>query len=382
MKKGKKSQNSKEYLEYLIFEKDILKLKNIALLLIIIGSIAIISLQIFKQKTSNTDDGCGEGHSKEHMEEMLVEAGYSYNEIEKLSYEELIDIYHTISKNNKGQYAGKFTNKEYPKEDASILKQNYYIMASKGDFDSIVKDFEDKKLKYFFSQSYNKELITIYNDAYYLRNIIGEGRQANNFNVKETLASIKDPQMLLYGTLLSEEKYRRDTLTDIFSLSPILIKKHVRVDSIFSTSMSSVQSLDKDKKDSRFNEMAKYLGEGNFTFYKFDFTIDNNNLTAYIYKNINNFKLSFYGIYSNSDYNPYLRVYDFIQMENSIIQNNSNTNNNSYNNSPTVNVEKNDIQEDNSSIDGPHIYIDDNENIPIGENQENSTTTNKDFNLD
>lgn len=351
MKKGKKSQNIKEYLEYLIFEKNILKLKNIALLLIIIGSIAIISLQIFKQKTSNTDDGCGEGHSKEHMEEMLVEAGYSYNEIEKLSYEELIDMYHTISKNNKGQYAGKFTNKEYPKEDASILKQNYYIMASKGDFDSILNDFEDKKLKYLFSESYNKELITIYNDAYYLKTIIEEGRVANNFNVIEVLKNIKDPQMLLYGTLLSKEDYRRDIFVDIFSLSPVLIEKQVRVNSTFSTSMSSVQSLDKDKKDSRFNEMAKYLGEGNFTFYKFDFTIDNNNLTAYIYKNLNNFKLSFYGIYSNNSSVPYLKVYDYLQIDNN-------------------GIPVDELDEDYWSNDDLYMNVTENENIPTEDNQE------------
>lgn len=382
MKKRKDFENTKEYIEYLIYEENILNTKNVLFLLIIIGSIAIISLQFSKSLNSDFDWFEGNTITKESMQDTLLQAGYSQEEINNLSDEELTSLFNNILLSNKGQEAGNSRYSEYPEQEASILKQDYYLKASKGDFDSIVTDFEDKKLKYFFSQSYNKELITIYNDAYYLRNIIGEGRQTNNFNVKETLASIKDPQMLLYGTLLSEEKYRRDTLTDIFSLSPILIKKHVRVDSIFSTSMSSIYNLDKDKKDSKFNEMAQYLNGGNYIFYKIGFTIDNNNLTAYIYKNIDDLTLSFYGIYSNSDYNPYSRVYDFIQMENSIIQNNSNTNNNSYNNSPTVNVEKNDIQEDNSSIDGPHIYIDYNENIPIGENQENSTTTNKDFNLD
>lgn len=351
MKKRKDFENTKEYIEYLIYEENILNTKNILFLLIIIGSISIISLQFNTLFQSKFDGIEGVPFEITEMQDALVQAGYSQEEVLELSEDDLRSLYTKIFLSNKGQEAGNSKYSEYPEQEASILKQAYYLKASKGDFDSIVTDFEDKKLKYFFSQSYNKELITIYNDAYYLKTIIEEGRVANNFNVIEVLKNIKDPQMLLYGTLLSKEDYRRDIFVDIFSLSPVLIEKHVRVDSIFSTSMSSIYNLDKDKKDSKFNEMAQYLNGGNYIFYKIGFTIDNNNLTAYIYKNIDDLTLSFYGIYSNNSSAPYLKVYDYLQIDNN-------------------GIPVDELDEDYWSNDDLYMNVTENENIPTEDNQE------------
>lgn len=368
--KRKNFNNTKDYIEYLIYEKNILNTKNIIILLIIIGTIAIISTQL---TNFNSDFYSVEGEqiTKETMIETLLQAGYSEEDINNMSEDELNSIFNSILMSNNGQQTGNNKYKEYPEQDAAILKQDYYLKASTGDFNSIISDFEDKKLKYMFSKSYNKELITIYNDAYYLKTIINN-TNADKFKISQTLSSIKDPQMLVYGVLLTEEKYRRDTIVDSFSLSPILLNKKVTVTSKFSTSMSSISSL--DEKDNRFDEIAKFLNEGNYVFYRFDFTIDNNDLSAYIYKNMSTFELSFYGMYSKSQDNIYLTVYDYMQMEINSSQNNSNTIQTSPSNSTngddsfTENNQNEILEEENGNED---TNLNGNEDTNLNNNENN-----------
>ena len=309
----KKFNSLKEYIEHLIYKKDILNMKNIMIFLVIIGVISVLSLQISKSIKTDFDWFEGDTITKERMIESLVSAGYSEHEINAMNDDELNRLFNEILISNNGQQAGNSKYKEFPEQDASILKQDYYLKASDGDFDYIISDFEDKKLKYLFSTTYNKELITIYNDAYYLKTITND--TTDKFKIKEILSSIRDPQMLLYGALLTEESYRRDILVDKFSLSPVLVNKHIVVSSKFSTSMYGVNSLEPHRKDAKFTEMAQYLNDGNYIFYKFDITIDNNPLSAYIYKDMNSFDLSLYGLYSNEAEHPYRTVYDFIQID-------------------------------------------------------------------
>lgn len=347
--KRKDFDTIQEYIDYLIYKKNILSTKSIFILIIIIGAIAIASLQLSKSSNSDFDWFEGNTITNEFMKDTLLQVGYSQDEIDKLTDEQLYSLFDRAFDNIKGQQVGNYKYQEYPEQNAGILKQDYYLKASKGDFDFIVTDFEDKKLKYSFSKLYNKDLITIYNDAYYLKMIINDN-STDSFKIQQILSNIKDPQMLLYGTLLTKEKYRRDTIIDKMSLSPILLKKQVNVTSRFSTSMGSISTLTNDKKDIRFDEMAQYLKEGSYIFYRLEFYIDNNLLTAYIYKNTNDFKLSFYGIYSKHESDIYLTVYDFIQMENKTTQNN--TTNNTINNTNTNFTEESTIDENTHSFTG------------------------------
>lgn len=332
----------KEYIEYLIFKKDALSMKNIIAFLIVIGIISASLLQLGKTFNKDFDWFQGNTITDDSMKEALLQAGYSEEDINNMSEEELISHFNNVSSSNKQQNAGTHKYNEFPEQEAEVLKQDYYLEASKGNFEYITNDFEEKKMRYYFSETYNKDLITIYNDAYYLKTIINNNSN-DSFKIKQVLSNLKDPRMLLFGTLLSQEKHRRDVIVDKFSLSPILVKKHITTTSLYSTSMASLSSQPANKKDMRFNEMAKYLNDGNYIFYKLDFIVDNNQLTAYFYKNMSNFQLNLYGMYSDDINTIYLRVYDFIQMENGSSQNSVNQNVNTV--SPESNPTSNDFEE-------------------------------------
>lgn len=380
----RKFDTIQEYIDYLIYDKNILNLKNICILIILLGTIAIGLLQFNKSQNSDYDWFEGGTVSIDNMKETLIQAGYSAEEINKLSDEEIDSLFTEMFVNIKGQTTGNNKYKEFPEQEASVLKNDYYLKASKGDFDFIVTDFEDKKIKYYFSKPYNKELITIYNDAYYLKTI--SNNTEDSFKIQQVLSNIKDPQMLLYGSLLTEEKYRRNTFIDKFSLSPILVKKQVTFSSIFSTSMLSISTIDNDNsKDSHFREMAQYVNDGNYIFYRIKFYIDNNPLTAYMYKNASDLKLTFYGVYSDDKNSPYLRVYDFIQMENTIANSYNTANNNNSNSNTNTNIgnKLENTNSDSSNNDNNSNNINNNVNISEEiEEIENIETTEEELNFD
>lgn len=324
--KDKKNFNSlPEYIYYLATEKNILSTKNIVIFISIIGMIAFISIEMLGNNKEKANPYIGEEFTYEYMIEVLNNNGYTMSELNEMTEDRISELFNEIYYSSKGQSTGNSKHKEYPVSESQILKQDYYRMASTGNFKAIINDFEDKKLEYSFSEFHNKELITIYNDAYYLNTIINQDSEPSSYLISQVLSNIKDSQMLLYGILLSPEESRRDIIKDKVSLSPILANKKIRVNSVKSGSLVSSQNSAEFKDDYRFKEIARYLTEGDFIIYKFDFTIDGNNLVAYSYKDILESKTTFYGIYYPplSNCNDYLTIMDWINMDNDL--NNVNT---------------------------------------------------------
>lgn len=361
MKKRKDFNNIQDYIFYLINEKNLINPKNIILFIIAIGLIAFISIEFLSTNSRNEDPFIAEEFTYDYMIEVLVNQGYEESVLREMDEDRVVSLFNEVFYNTKNQNAGNEKNKEYPSSLAETLKQDYYILASKGDFKSIVTDFENKKLEYSFSELYNKDIINIYNDAYYLNTSTSQSNQYNNYLAAQILSNIKDPQMLLYGVMLSNEEARRDVIKDKISLSPILIKNNIRVDSVSSGSLESVYKSEKFKNDSRFKEVARYLNEGDYIIYRFDFTIDDNSLSAYIFKNMEDLTLGFYGMYAPSNVNDnynYLTVMEWIELDNilsgntgNIHQNNSNNSNNSNTNTTIQNnestIETNDATNEN-----------------------------------
>lgn len=381
MKKRKDFNNIQDYIFYLITEKNIITPKNIILFIITIGIIAFISIELFVTNSRNEDPFIGEEFTYDYMIEVLVNQGYEESTLKEMDEDRVVSLFNEVFYNTKNQNAGNEKNKEYPSSLAETLKQDYYILASKGDFKSIVTDFENKKLEYSFSELYNKDIINIYNDAYYLNTSISQSNQYNNYLAAQILSNIRDPQMLLYGVMLSNEEARRDVIKDKVSLSPILINNNIRVDSISSGSLESVYKSEKFKNDSRFKEVARYLNEGDYIIYRFNFTIDGNSLSAYIFKNMEDLTLGFYGIYAPSNVNDnynYLTVSEWIELDNILSgntgnspQNNSNNNTNTttQNNESTVEVDdSNNENINNSSINNDTNELEEDIEEDINEN--------------
>lgn len=363
--KRKDFNSNKEYIEYLIYNKNLLNPKTVILFILIVGTIAITSIGLLSLKNDNYKGHLGEDFTYEYMIEVLRNAGYEESELKKMNEDRIVSLFNQIYLNNRNQNAGKPKYKEYPSSMSGTLKQDYYLLASKGDFKSIVTDFEDKKLEYSFSEVHNKDLITIYNDAYYLNTVINENSQRNDYLTTQVLSNIKDPQMLLYGILLSPEESRRDTIKDKVSISPMLVNNSIRINSVESGSLESASNSAKFKNDYRFKEVARYLYEGDYIIYKFDFTIDGNNLLAYAFKNISDSTTGFYGIYAppgvTNNY-EYLTVYEWIELEKDLSTGyTSNTESESPANDSTTNeATTNNSNQDTgqSSDDSKYTYID------------------------
>lgn len=338
--KRKDFNNYQEYIEYLIYKKNILNPKTLILFILLIGFIAFTSIGLLGSSKDKYSGYHGEEFTTDYMIEVLVNAGYEEEELKNMEKDRIVSLFNNIYFNNKNQNAGKPKNEEYPDSLSSVLKQDYYLLASKGDFKSIISDFEDKKLEYSFSEMYNKEIITIYNDAYYLNTVINENSERNDYLTTQVLSNIKDPQMLLYGVLFSPEESRRNIIKDKISVSPILSNNNIRINSVTSGSLESASNSSKFKDDYRFKEVARYLNEGDYLIYKFDFTIDGNNLFAYAFKNMTDLTLGFYGIYAPpgiTDNYGYLTISEWIELENDLnIGYTSNKESQTQNNSSTT----------------------------------------------
>lgn len=384
MKKRNDFNNIQDYIFYLVNEKNILNLKNITIFIIGIGIIAFISIELIGgSKLDGENAFIGTEFTYDYMIEVLVKNGYEESELRAMDESRVISLFNEIFYNTKNQNAGNTKNKEYPSTLSETLKQDYYMLASKGDFKSIITDFENKKLEYSFSELYNKDLINIYNDAYYLNTSINK---KDKYLESQVLSSMRDPQMFLYGLLLSSEESRRDIFKDKISLSPILVNNNIRVDYVDSGSLESVNTSEKFKNDHRFKEVARYINEGDFIIYRFNFTIDGNNLVAYIYKNISDLKLGFYGIYTppgvTNNYG-YLTTMEWIELDNYIYSDSQNNNN--YDSTPYENTGETsdeDIEDTEDAI-STEVNTDTNDESNEGEvyiNTNNSTNNDESIN--
>lgn len=368
MKKNNLNQNNSNFLEYLVYEKNILSPKRAAVTVGIILIVIILMFNFIKVKFQDFDYYEGNDFTPEIMREVLIANGYDFEYVDKLDEEYLSTAFNEIYLKIKGQVAGDSKNPEFEESDAYNLRQEYYLLASKGNFKSIVDDFNNKKGEYYFSKFYNKELITIYNDAYYL-NMIINNNQITNDRITETLKNIKDPQMLLYGTLFSPEEPRREVFEDKLSLSPIITtSSNIRVNTTTSGYIASAKTSTSMKNDERFTEVANFIGDSSSTIYKINFTVYDTELNAYLYKNLNQQKTYLYGIYApkGSDDSNFLTVQELMKY----------SSNSEYN---TKHAEENNTAETNAN---DNIESTNNDYINTDNNEENISDINNDNTLD
>lgn len=312
----KKFDNLNDFLNYMINDKKIFNLKNLFIFIVVVGiiSVGMVYMTGMHEKDILTHDD--EHFTDDYKKKVLLEAGYSEEELEQLTEHRFNELFNNIYLDSRNQGAGNMKKEEFPKADSQALKARYYTLASAEDYASIINDFNDKKLEYSFTEIYNKELITIFNDAYYLNT--AKNNDSNPVLKLETLKNLRDPQMLLIGTLFAQKEYRNQIFKDKLSLSPAVANRNIRINSVTKTSLQNF-SMDKElQKDPRLSEVIRFINEGDYIVYKFDINIDGNNLFAYIYKNQSNSEVDFYGVYAPHGVNNYgyLTVLDWESVDN------------------------------------------------------------------
>lgn len=240
-------------------------------------------------------------YTQNFKDDSLVEFGFSKTEVESMDEERKIDLANKVIIPIRNQVAGDEWKDEYPQELLNETKNKYYKLASYGDYQSIIEDFDNLKLKYYFSSPQNKKLIQIYNDAYALNSASND---SNNFvQQQDTLSKLGDEKMLLSALLQSNLENRNSALVDKMSLTFASESKTFRINSVTSASMYDMAKNKIQEKDPYINKIFDYLMEGDFIIYKINFNLGVDIFNAYMFKSVDDAKLKTFGIYAENPSN-------------------------------------------------------------------------------
>lgn len=295
----KKKSFTQELFSRILNEKN-LNTKNVIIAIIIIIIIGIIGVCISKSSTEIEDDMAGVNYfTPKYNKEVLEDTGYSLVEIEDMDEDTLFETANDIIIKTSNQQAGDTWAKELTFNESRELKSQFYQYAISGDYNKIINTYEDLLLNKSLLEPYNKSLIRIYNDACLIKSALSD---KNNLTLaKNTLKNINDERMLLTVFLKSSLKARNETLIDRLSLTVSSETKNLRINSISSSTMRYSASNNEHKDDVNLNKMFNHLNEGDYIVYKINFTLDSDTFNAYMFKNLNNLKLSIYGIYAEDE---------------------------------------------------------------------------------
>lgn len=203
---------------------------------------------------------------------------------------------------------GKETNKEYPKEKSDVFYNNLIKKAETAEYTDILQEIESKAHSYKFHEEYNWKIGNLYYDATLMNEVIN----TENENKGQMVKNMKDPTMLLIGTMFLPEEARRVVISDLDSLSPIFdgavsIKKHeekeVKEDEDFEDDFMNIiltESFSVEK------------------IHRFEFEVENTSLLAYIVEHEDG-SLEFYTIKQNGNYEcHYKSIRYWIEIDNAL----------------------------------------------------------------
>lgn len=293
---NKNKRNFSEYVDYLVFEKKIFNSKITPILLLGLFIICIFGVVISINKDKDNVEGIE--YTSDEKISILEDYGYSKAEIEEMEEDTLNSLSNKLLINSRNQLVGDEWATELDAVNSSDLKIKYYQYASSNDYSSIVDDFNAQKQMYRFSESYNKKLIRIYNDAYVLKSTF-----SNSFNTlqqENTLNNLNDERMLLFGVLQSDVEVRNKVLVDRMSLSFSNYDHNIRVNSVTSASMGYMAKNNLHDSDPNLMRLFNHLNEGSYIIYKINFSINTDSFNAYLYKNCDTSKLNIFGIYAEN----------------------------------------------------------------------------------
>lgn len=276
-------------------------MKNKKNLLIIVGIVIIagISTSLYlvgKNKNTNAEkmDNISEKEVNETLKSLTE---FSDEQIESLSKKEKEQF---LTGDGYEAYVGTYKiendNKEYPEDQSPTLEKQLKDYAEKADYKVIIDTINEKRRAYKFTENYNLNIASIFHDA----EIMMALKNYDYIKQGEVARSMLNPEMMVSGTLMLEEKSRRGVITDKDSLSPIFdgsvkIKEH---EIIF------------DEPDDGIIKRIYNLCIGATCVHKITFEIEKNELIAYIVE-YSNKTLEFYGIYAPDGIETYYQPISF-----------------------------------------------------------------------
>lgn len=205
---------------------------------------------------------------------------------------------------------GKETKPEHPQTQTSVFYKELIREAESANYLDILSLIEKKATQYKFHEEYNWCIGNVYYDATLMKATLDVSEDMKGYMVK----NMKDPSMLLIGTLMIPEKSRRDVIVNTDSLSPIFdgavrIKKHEEV----------LVKEDEDFEDDFMNIILTETFSVN-KIHKFSFEVENNPLIAYIVEH-NDGTLEFITIKKDGDYECYYQTIQYWMQFDNIIFN-------------------------------------------------------------
>lgn len=292
------SKKRKSFLEQLfdmLVDGKNLNNKNIIILMIILVIIAITGIVLSLPAKYEDDMGGINYFTTEYNYQVLESIGYSKAEIEDMDEDTIYELANDIIIRTNNQIAGDEWKEELPYSESIDIKAKFYQYAIAGNYEQILNDYENLKLKYYLSEPYNKELIRIYNDAYIINSALSD--KNNLIQQKDTLTKINNEKMLLCMFLKSNLETRNNILKDRLSLTLSNDDDNLRINSVTSATMYYNAKNHLYENDVYLTKMFEYLNEGSFIIYKINFSLGEDTFYAYMFKDLTNFKLSIYGIY-------------------------------------------------------------------------------------
>ena len=157
---------------------------------------------------------------------------------------------------------------EYPKEQTEIFYKELCKLAETANYVDIINKIEDKSQKYKFHENYNWKIGNLYLDA----NVMLGSLTVPVAQKGYMISNLKDPYMLLIGTLMIPEEARRDVIKEVTSLSPIFEGAvNIRGTEVLDNKSDDSYVQNIYKKDNSVKEV-----------YKIKFRVEDNPLIGYI----------------------------------------------------------------------------------------------------
>lgn len=291
------------------------KLKIIIGVGVVVTVMAISGFGLYKNMTSKDQPQISDTESQfdkdtnASLEENSDKTSLSQEELDKLTQEEKnkYAMGESYVEYQNAYKMGAINLPEYPKEESDVLYSELCNLAETANFQDIIDKVDSLKNKYKFHEDYNWRIGNVYLDA----TVIMSTQTVKVEQKGDMIVNLKDPNMLLIGTLLMPEKSRRDVIQDISSLSPIFEGK---------VDILTTEILKNDTEDSIGKSL--FMSENSLKeVYKIDFRVEGYDLTAYIMK-YENGSIAFKKIIgdSNTKY-PFKTIEYWMSIDNEIYVN-------------------------------------------------------------
>lgn len=281
---------------------------NIKKMIVILGALLVMFVLVYLFLGNDEKDAIGK-------EEELVAGNSDEGEaVEEetgdiVKVKDAIDSLDATKSALKNLYRNNITNvgdgEEYPKNKTSILKKELLEIASTGDYGELIIKGASLSEKNAFSKDENLDIAGMLYDA----SLMEEHYNEQNMEIYgKQIAKSKTPEMLVIGTMFSDNFARRYILEDFASIGP------VGYEEVSLTNRRSFQNPteaedellygQKNIVDSIFAIHEKEVNE----VFAFDVTIDELDgglpITAYVWEDFfGNIKL--YGMYAPDDFDTY-----------------------------------------------------------------------------